>query len=80
MIGSRVVINGEVGIVEEVDDDGLVKVRLMTPHNTPSCCSTWCDPCHLSDGTNVIPQPRSKAWYREAALFFQGVAAALQHS
>lgn len=78
MIGNRVVINGDVGIVEELDDDGLIKVRLMTPDNNPSCLSTWCYPSQLADGTNVLPQPRSKEWKREAALFCQGVAEALR--
>ncbi len=79
-IGHRVVTPcGDVGHIEEADD-GMVRVRLLTPHDTPSCCSSWCFPKDLSDGTNVRPQPRSKAWYRESAMFCAGVVRALQGS
>lgn len=78
-IGARVVAPcGDVGHIEEADPDGLVRVRLLTPHNTPSCCSSWCDPAELKDGTNVLPQPRSKAWYAESRAFCGEVVAALQ--
>lgn len=77
-IGKRVVTNrGDVGVVEEHDADGLVKVRLMTPHNTPSALSSWCDPSDLADGENVLPQPMSARWYCEAAMFCQAVKRAL---
>lgn len=79
-IGHRVVTPcGDVGHIEEVDaGDGLARVRLLTPHNTPSCCSSWCDPKDLREGANVLPQPRSKAWYKESALFCLGVTSALK--
>ena len=77
MIGDRVVTpSGDVGVIEEADD-GMVKVRLMTPDNEPSCLSSWCFPNELRDGTNVLPQPRSRAWKAQAALFCQAVTAAL---
>ena len=77
-MGSRVVTpDGSVGHVEEMDEDGLWRVRLLTPHNTPSCCSTWIEPDRLKDGTNVRPQPRSKKWYAESAAFYGSVVAAL---
>jgi hypothetical protein len=74
MIGMRVVTpSGDVGVVEEADD-GMVKVRLMTPDNEPSCLSSWCFPDQLADGTNVLPQPMSKAWKAKAALFCHTLA------
>ena len=80
-IGARVVTClGDVGHVEEIDEDGLIKVRLLTPHNTPSCCSSWCMPGSLSDGTNIRPMPRSQAWYAESRAFCGAVFAALQLS
>lgn len=76
-IGARVVIDSDVGTLEELAGDGLVRVRVHTPHDTLSCCSTWCDPADLRDGTNVVPQPRSQAWYAESRAFCAGVHAAL---
>lgn len=74
MIGQRVVTpSGDVGVVEELDD-GMAKVRLMTPDNEPSCLSSWCFPDQLSDGANVLPQPRSRSWRRQSALFCQAIA------
>lgn len=69
--------SGEVGHIEEVDGD-MVRVRILTPHNTPSCCSSWCFPAELRDGTNVFPQPRSAAWYAESRAFCAGVSEALE--
>lgn len=80
MIGNRVVTpSGDVGVVEELDD-GMARVRLMTPDNEPSCLSSWCFANELADGSNVMPQPRSRAWRREAALFCQAVTNALRGS
>lgn len=81
-IGARVVTpGGDVGHIEEVDPgDGLARVRCLTPHNTPSCVSSWCNPSDLKDGTNVLPQPRSKAWYLESALFCQRVVSTLKEA
>lgn len=79
-LDARVVIGGDVGTLEEISDDGLVRVRVHTPHDTLSCCSTWCEPEALADGTNVLPQPRSKAWYAESRAFCAGVFAALRAS
>ena len=67
-IGSRVVLpDGSVGYVEEFAEDGLCRVRCLTPDNDLSCCSTWVEPKRLRDGTNIRPHPRSKAWKAEAA-------------
>lgn len=81
-IGTRVVTPcGDVGHIEEsVDDIGMVKVRVLTPKNTPSCVCSWCIPHELKDGTNVLPMPRSKAWYAESRAFCGEVAAALHGS
>jgi hypothetical protein len=68
---------GDVGIVEEIDDD-MVRVRLMTPDNEPSWLSSWCLPNDLADGANVMPHPRSKEWRRQSALFCQAITAALR--
>lgn len=77
-IGDRVVVKGDgPGIIEEFDD-GMVRVRLRTPDDEPSCLSSWCFPDSLSDGSNVLPQPMSKAWRREAALFCQAVTSAFR--
>lgn len=78
-LGSRVVTSsGDVGLIEEIDGD-MVRVRLMTPNDEPSCLSSWCFPADLSDGRNVKPQPRSKAWKKEAALFCAAIANALRN-
>lgn len=77
-IGKRVVTpSGDVGVIEEYEDD-MARVRLMTPNNEPSCLSSWCFPNELADGDNVMPQPRSKAWKAQAALFCQAVQNALR--
>jgi hypothetical protein len=76
-IGQRVVTpSGSVGLIEEIDDDG-VTVRLLTPDDEPSCCSSWCFPGQLRDGARVRPMPRSKAWKAKAAAFNSGICAAL---
>lgn len=76
-IGQRVITpSGSVGLIEEIDDDG-VRVRLLTPDNEPSCCSSWCFPAQLRNGTGVVPMPRSKAWKAKAATFASGIQAAL---
>ncbi len=73
IIGNRVVTpSGDVGVIEEFDD-GMARIRRMTPNNEPSCLSSWCFPAELTDGSNVLPQPRSKAWKADAALFCQAI-------
>lgn len=76
-IGDRVVTpGGDVGVLEEMDGD-MVRVRLQTPSDGPSCLSSWCFPGELSDGANVLPQPRSMAWKAQAASFCAALRAAL---
>lgn len=75
-VGDRVVCPcGTVGHIEAIED-GCADVRALTPNNEPSCCITVCDMSLLKDGTNVMPQPRSKAWWREANEFIGLVNAA----
>lgn len=76
-IGDRVVCpGGGVGLVEAIEGE-WADVRMRTPNDAPSCCIEICDMDNLRDGTNVLPQPRSKAWWREAnALIGQVNAAA----
>lgn len=72
-INRRVVTpRGDVGIIEEAED-GMVRVRLLTPDNEPSCYSSWCYPRELCDGTNVMPQPRSREWKLQSLLFCNAV-------
>lgn len=79
-VGARVVTpSGDVGHIEEgPDDTGMVRVRCLTPKNKPSCCSSWCNPHELKDGTNVVPMPRSKAWHAESRAFCLGVEGVLK--
>lgn len=76
-IGDRVVTPSGVGIVEELDGD-MTGVRMLTPHNGPSVMKSWCWTDDLKDGTNVMPQPRSKKWHCEAAMFQQAIEGALR--
>jgi hypothetical protein len=74
-IGDRVVniLRGEVGIVETVDGE-FVDYRCLTPKNEPSCCLTMTMKENLVVvGDNVLPQPRSKEWFRESAEFCAGL-------
>ena len=67
-VGDRVVTPSGVGhIVEFIED--AVDVRMLTPNNEPSVMISACWTRDLKDGTNVMPQPRSKAWWREANEF-----------
>lgn len=76
-VGDRVVCpGGTVGYIEAIDQDGWADVRALTPNNVPSCCIEICDVDNLRDGTNVMPQPRSKAWWNEANAFIGLVNAA----
>ena len=76
-VGDRVVCpGGGVGLIEVIDDDGWADVRMRTPNDDPSCCIEICDVANLRDGSNVMPQPRSKAWWREANEFIGIVNAA----
>lgn len=75
-IGDRVVCQGGgVGIVEAIEGDWC-DVRMRTPNDDPSCCIEICLLANLGDGTNVMPQPRSRAWWMEANAFIGQVNAA----
>jgi hypothetical protein len=81
-IGQRVVTpSGDIGLIEEIErgqiDHNMVRVRLRTPDDEPSCLSSWCFPEQLRDGTRVVPMPRSKAWKAESDAFCSGIRAAL---
>jgi hypothetical protein len=79
-LGDRVVTpGGDVGHIEEFDDD-IARVRLLTPKNEPSVCSSWCWLVDLKDGTNILPQPRSKEWFRQSAMFMLAVTGALKEA
>lgn len=80
-IGDRVVTPcGEVGYLEEIDpDDGFVGVRLQTPNDEPSCMVTGGYTLDdLSDGANVVPMPKSAAWWAEAEAFNAALRYALE--
>jgi hypothetical protein len=74
------VANEGVGYVESIDADGeFCDVRWLTPNNEPSCVVSGlsisrCVPV----GDNVLPQPRSKEWWREAREFCSMVESALR--
>jgi hypothetical protein len=67
-IGDRVVLHADVGYIEELDGDWAT-VRFQTPHDSPSVLSTICRVSDLRDGTNVVPRPRPKLWWRESREF-----------
>lgn len=80
-IGDRVVTpGGEVGYLEAIyTDPADVDVRVQTPRDEPSCCITGGFTVDdLKDGTNVLPQPRSEAWWRESIEFCAHINAALE--
>lgn len=73
-IGDRVCMSrdGSVGIVESVEDSGwpCADVRWLTPRNVPSCCVGLCAQADLTIvPDSVVPQPRSKAWWRKSREF-----------
>lgn len=75
-IGDRVVTpGGGVGVIEVIDGEWC-DVRMRTPNDDPSCCLEICLLENLSGGANVMPQPRSKAWWREANAFIGQINAA----
>jgi len=82
-VGDRVChTDGNVGYVETVDECPEfpnADVRWLTPKNVPSCVVSL---CHQRDLTTVsdkvIPQPRSKAWWRESREFCAVIAGAIR--
>lgn len=81
-IGSRVVIvcTGDIGYVEEQDEDqGWLGVRLLTPNNEPSCLVSWA-PAEIVRpvGDNVVPMGKSKEWWAQAREFCSAIEAALE--
>lgn len=70
-VGDRVVTaQGELGHIKAIDADlTYCDVRLVTPNDEPSCYVTMTTFHDLNDGANVLPQPRSKAWWQEAREF-----------
>lgn len=81
-LGDRVVTpDGSVGIIEEIDMPdlgGYASVRLRTPDDEPSIVSSCCPVDRLKDGTNILPQPRSREWKRNAAEFTAHVTRAMK--
>lgn len=82
-VGTRVSANGEIGHVEEYDTDHplFISVRCLTPNNEPSCLvGTYWLKDVVPVGENVIPMPRSKAWWAEAREFCAAIEAVLEET
>lgn len=78
-IGDRVVTSmGDVGIIEHIDKS-FASVRLLTPKNKPSCLLCDCLIENLIDGTNVLPQPRSKEWLLESINLYEIIMKQLEN-
>jgi hypothetical protein len=75
MVGDRVVTPSGVGHIVEIIED-TADVRMLTPNNEPSVMISACWLRDLKDGSNVLPQPRSKAWWRKANSFIGEMQAA----
>ena len=79
-IGDRVTndATGDIGIVESMDADGWMDVRLLTPWNEPSCCVTF-GPAQnwRSVPDDVIPFPMSNAWREASNRFYAAILEAI---
>jgi len=69
--------DGGLGLVER-ESNGFADVRMLTPHNSPSCCVSLCSLSSLIEvPDSVVPLPKNAAWYAESDAFMGTVLSAL---